>query len=76
LGRSQRRELRSRIATIIEHLLKLQCSLAADPRPNWIETIARERANIEDLLDDSPSFKNEIAGIIVRATPRTITRVA
>jgi Domain of unknown function DUF29 len=34
LGRSQRRELRSRIATIIRHLLKLQYSLAADPRPN------------------------------------------
>jgi hypothetical protein len=75
LGRSQRRELRSRIATIIEHLLKLQCSPAADPRPNWIETIARERASIEDLLDDSPSLKNEIAGIIVRETPRTTKRV-
>lgn len=34
LGRSQRRELRSRIATIIEHLLKLQCSPAAEPWTN------------------------------------------
>lgn len=76
LGRSQRRELRSRIATIIEHLLKLQCSPAADPRANWIETIARERANIEDLLDDSPSLRNEIAGIIMREMPRTTKRVA
>jgi Domain of unknown function DUF29 len=76
LGRSQRRELRSRIATIIEHLLKLQCSPAADPRANWIETIARERASIEDLLDDSPSLSNEIAEIIVRETPRTTKRVA
>jgi hypothetical protein len=40
------------------------------------ETIARERSSIEDLLDDSPSLKNEIAGIIVRETPRTTTRVA
>jgi hypothetical protein len=76
LGRSQRRELRSRIATIIEHLLKLHCSPAADPRANWIETIARERASIEDLLDDSPSLKNEIAEIVVRETLRAAKRVA
>lgn len=76
LGRSQRRELRSRIATIIEHLLKLQCSSVADPRANWIETIACERASIEDLVDDSPSLRNEIAEIIVREVPRTTKRVA
>ncbi len=76
LGRSQRRELRSRIATIIEHLLKLQCSPAAEPWTNWIETVARERASIEDLLDDSPSLRNEIAEIIVRETLRITKRVA
>ena len=33
LGRSQSRELRSRIAVVVEHLIKLENSPAIDPRP-------------------------------------------
>src|ERR1700724_4865876 len=47
LGRSQRHELRRRIAVILEHLLKLERSPAADPRSGGMETIARERSDIE-----------------------------
>jgi hypothetical protein len=60
LGRSLRHELRSRIAVIIEHLLKLECSPATDPRRGWMETIGRERLEIELLLDDAPSLKGEV----------------
>ena len=60
LGRSQRRELRSRLANIVEHLLKLQFSPAIEPRAGWIETIGRERRDIQRLLEDSPSLKGEI----------------
>ena len=60
LGRSQRRELRCRIAVIIEHLLKLERSRAIEPRPGWIETIGRERREIERLLEDSPSLRGEL----------------
>src|SRR5271165_1956765 len=70
LGRAQRRELRSRIATIIEHLIKLECSPVTDPRQGWIDTITRERMNIEDFLDDSPSLRSEVARMIARETPR------
>ena len=70
LGRSQRRELRSRIATIIEHLIKLECSPATEPRRGWIETIGRERSEIELLLDDSPSLKGEAAGMVAAQIPR------
>ena len=52
LGRSQRHELRSRIAVIIEHLLKLEHSPAVNPRRGWIDTIGRERLNVEDLLQE------------------------
>jgi Domain of unknown function DUF29 len=75
LGRSQKRELRSRIATIIEHLLKLQYSPAADPRGGWMETIAHERLNIEDLLDGSPSLRSDIYAMISRELSRTIKLV-
>jgi Domain of unknown function DUF29 len=70
LGASQRRELRSRIAGILEHLLKLEYSPAADPRLGWIETIARQRSEIELLLNDSPSLRRDVARIIAEEAPR------
>src|SRR5882724_9929155 len=64
LGRSVRHELRSRISTIIEHLLKLESSPATDPRRGWTDTIARERRDIELLLEDSPSLKGDVARVV------------
>ena len=72
LGRSLRRELRSRIAVIIEHLIKLEASPATDPRRGWIETIGRERSEIELVLDDAPSLRGEVSGMIASGTPRAI----
>lgn len=57
LGKSLRSELRNRLATVIEHLLKLEVSPATDPRAGWIETIDRERVDIELLLRDNPSLR-------------------
>jgi Domain of unknown function DUF29 len=71
LGRSVRRELRSRIAVILEHLLKLEHAPATDPRQGWMETIARERSEIELLLDESPSLRRDVAAIIAEASPKT-----
>jgi hypothetical protein len=67
LGRSQRSELGSRILVIVEHLMKLQASSAEAPRRSWRATILRERALIEGLLDDSPSLRNAVPGLISRA---------
>ena len=75
LGRSQRHELRSRIAVIIEHLLKLEHSPAVDPRRGWIDTIGRERLNVEDLLQDSPSLRSQLGPIIEKLKPR-VARLA
>jgi Domain of unknown function DUF29 len=75
LGRSQRHELRSRIAVIIEHLLKLEHSPAVDPRRGWIDTIGRERLNIEDLLQDSPSLRGQLGPIMEQLKPR-VARLA
>jgi Domain of unknown function DUF29 len=76
LGRSQSRELGSRIAVVIEHLIKLEISTATGPRAGWIDTIGRERRDIEELLDDSPSLRGRVASMIARETPRTIRLVA
>jgi hypothetical protein len=64
LGKSQRRELGSRIREIVEHLVKLQRSPALEPRPGWRASIRRQRAAIEDLLRDSPSLEREVDEII------------
>ena len=74
LGRSARRELGSRIATIIEHLIKLRRSPATDPRSGWMDTIDRERDDIELLLRESPSLKPEVARIIAEEGPRALRR--
>src|SRR5215210_6799628 len=57
LGRSERRELRNRLVTVMEHLLQLEYSPATDPRAGWRDTVKRERRSIEHLLEDSPSLK-------------------
>src|SRR4051812_40338995 len=75
LGRSQRHELRRRIAVIIEHLLKLEHSPAVDPRRGWIDTIGRERLNVEDLLQGSPSLRSQLGPIIEQLKPR-VARLA
>jgi hypothetical protein len=49
LGEAVKKSVRSRVRTIIEHLLKLQHSPALDPRPGWRETIRTQR---DDLSDD------------------------
>jgi hypothetical protein len=65
LGASQRRELRSRLAVILEHLMKLE----------HLPAVGRERLNIEDLLQQSPSLKSQLGVIIEQLKPR-VTRLA
>src|ERR1700744_4965196 len=67
-GKSQGRELASRIRTVLLHLMKLQASPAAEPRPAWRATVRRERAEIEALLNDSPSLKRTVPAVIIGET--------
>ena len=64
LGKSDRRELASRLAVIVEHLIKLDHSPARYPRKRWRQTILRERGEIERILDDSPSLRREVPKLI------------
>jgi hypothetical protein len=70
LGRSQRTELRNRIRNIIVHLMKLEASPATEPRRGWEETVLAQRGDIQTLLDDSPSLRREVTGMIARALSR------
>ena len=77
LGASERRALASHVRTVVEHLMKLEASPAADPRNGWIATILRARDDIEEVLRASPSLRREVAAIIERQViqSRRVVRV-
>lgn len=66
LGRSQGRELASRIRTILEHLIKLEKSPATEPRAGWRATIQTQRSEIEAVLEDSPSLRPTVPDVVDR----------
>jgi hypothetical protein len=76
LARKDRRELASRITTIIEHLLKLQHSAAPDPRAGWMEAIGHARSEIEDILRDSPSLRRVVDEVISDKGDRAVRLAA
>jgi len=63
-GKSDRRELHRRIATVLLHLIKLQASPAAGPRASWRETVREQRSGIQMLLDDSSRLRPLVPDII------------
>ena len=69
MGQSQRRALTSRLQVLISHLLKWQ--FQPDKRsPSWESTIHIQRAEIADLLADSPSLRPQFKAFIERAYPK------
>ncbi len=74
LGRSDRRELRNRIATILLHLIKLQASPSTEPRAGWHETLFEQRAGIRAVLRDSPSLRPTVAAVITEELPEARDR--
>jgi hypothetical protein len=58
LGESLKRSLRSRIRTIIEHLLKLEHSPARAPRGGWYDAILAQRSDLMDEL--TASIRREV----------------
>ncbi len=57
LGRSDRRELQSRLTVLLMHLLKWQ--FQADMRSgSWRGTLAEQRIRIRKLLKESPSLRS------------------
>jgi uncharacterized protein DUF29 len=66
LAKRDRRELASRIRTVIEHQMKLAASPSTEPRAGWEATINRERVEIDELLEESPSLRVALREIIAR----------
>lgn len=60
LGKSQYRELRSRITTILVHWIKLELSRSERARAGWRTTIRTRRLDLADHLEQSPSLRNQL----------------
>lgn len=76
VGRSERSALASHVRTIVEHLAKLQASPAAEPRAGWRQTVLRARAAIDAVLEESPSLRPSLDGVVGRETRRVRPLVA
>src|SRR5436190_12773178 len=73
MGRSERRELTSRLLVLLMHLLKweYQPTLHGHTQPkSWRNTIRTQRNRIEIVLGDSPSLRRELPDCVVYAYPR------
>ena len=57
LGTSERSEIQSRLATLLEHLLKRCYVSMPDCFRGWQVTIAHQRQKLKKLLKQSPSLK-------------------
>ncbi len=60
MGKSEARTVRSHLARVLEHLLKLEYSPAASPRRGWQQSVLAHRIDAEDELTDSPSLLSKL----------------
>ena len=59
MGKSEKRELTSRLTVLLAHLLKWKFQPALRSR-SWKNTILTQRIDITELLEDSPSLHYEL----------------
>lgn len=66
MGRSERRELKNRLAVLLAHLLKWRGQPGLRST-SWRLTIAEQRRQVEDVLTDSPGLKPQSVEILLKA---------
>jgi ribosomal protein L29 len=59
MGRSDRREIKSRLIVLLCHLLKWRMQLEMQST-SWSGTIREQRRKIEELLSESPSLRPSV----------------
>ncbi len=63
VGASERREVRRRLARLLQHLLKWQYQPEYRSR-SWSTTILRQRNELAAVLDDSPSLRAALPAVL------------
>jgi len=75
LGKSDKRQIRSRLQVLMLHLLKWERQPAERSR-SWASSIRDQRQAILDLIDDSPSLRPYPGQVFERDYPRARERAA
>lgn len=75
LGKSERREVKSRMAVLLTHLLKWRFQPEARSL-SWTATIAEQRARIRDILEDSPSLARYPETVLAREYRLAVLKAA
>src|ERR1043166_9434070 len=70
LGKSQQRELESRLEGLVMHLLKWESQpLRRQEGHSWYDTIRGHRSEIARLLRHNPAFKPQVEPLLVELYP-------
>lgn len=73
MARSDKRQVRSRLRVLILHLLKWERQ--PDKRKvGWEKTMATQREEIQDLLEESPSLRPMLGEAIAKVYPRAVEK--
>jgi len=70
LGRSEKRALRSQLARLVEHLLKIDRApsrVRSENLRGWEVSLRHARRAVAELLDENPSLRSELKQIFARA---------
>lgn len=71
MGRSEKRELVSRLAILLQHLLKWQFQ-PGRRSASWQLSIENTRLQLDDHLNDNPSLKSQLDGAMRSAYRRAV----
>ena len=66
MGRSEKRELQSRLMVLLVHLLKWKYQPARRGR-SWLLTIKGQRMNLEEVINDNPGLKSQLFDLLAHA---------
>ena len=75
MGKRDKRELHSRLTVLILHLLKWKWQPEKQTR-GWQSTLLTQRAELDRLMEDSPSLRRTVAAAVAKVYPAALTTVA
>jgi hypothetical protein len=71
MGKRDKRELHSRLTVLLLHLLKWN-SQPNKQSSGWQSTIITQRAELEQLFEDSPSLRRTIGAAVLKVYPAAL----
>lgn len=74
MGRGEKRAFVNHLAVLIAHLLKWERQPVLRSK-SWRFTIREQRAQVADILQDNPSFKDSFTDALARACGKAVVRV-